>query len=498
MPHHHLLDPADVAALLTAGVFRLPVKAVPQVAIVPTGSELVDWREAARGPLAPGAIIESNSLFLAGLVRQAGCAPRVLPRCPDEPDALRAAVIAALDSGAHLVVVNAGASAGTKDHTADVLAELGEVMVHGITVMPGKPTILAKVRGRPVVGSPGYPVSAWVCFEQLVSPALARLSGRPAPERDTVVAYPARRLASKLGQEEHVRVHLGRVGERIIATPLKRGAGTITSLTRADGIVRIPAASEGIDEGTEVRAELLRPRSVVERTLVVVGSHDPTLDLLADQIKRLAPHVHLSSSNLGSMAGLVAIAGGRCHLGGTHLLDPDTGEYNVSYVKKVLGGTRARLVTLAMRSQGLIVKRGNPKGITRLADLGRAGVRFVNRQPGSGTRVLLDYHLQRAGLAADAVRGYDDEEYTHMAVAVRVLAGGADAGLGVLAAAQALGLDFVPVAEERYDLCIPVAHLGDERVQALLLALEAPAFRAAVAAMGGYDVTPMGKVAWEG
>jgi len=223
-----------------------------------------------------------------------------------------------------------------------------------------------------------------------------------------------------------------------------------------------------------------------------------TLDLLADQIKRVAPQVHMSSSNLGSLAGLLAIVGGRCHLAGTHLLDPESGEYNVSHVRKILPGTRVRLVTLAMRRQGLMVKRGNPKGISGLADLGRPDVRFVNRQGGSGTRVLLDHHLQRIGLASQAVRGYGDEEYTHTAVAVQVLAGGADAGLGVLAAARALGLDFIPVAEERYDLCIPVAYLGDERVGALLAALAAPAFRAAVEALGGYDVTPMGRTAWEG
>jgi putative molybdopterin biosynthesis protein len=494
-----MIDPADVAALLSAGVFRLPAKVVPEVAIVPTGSELVDWREAAAGkPMPPGAIIETNSVFLAGLVRRAGGNPRLLPRCPDRPEALASAVNEAIATGAHLVIVNAGASAGTEDHTVNVLADLGTVIAHGITVMPGKPTILASVEGRPVVGSPGYPVSAWVCFEELVAPALAMLRGQPPPERETVTAIPARRLASKLGQEEHVRVHLGRVGEQIIATPLKRGAGIITSLTRADGIVRIPATSEGVDEGTEVTAQLLRPRSAVERTLVVVGSHDVTLDLLADQIKRIAPKVHMSSSNLGSLAGLVAIAAGRCHLGGTHLLDPETGEYNVSYVRRVLPDTRVRLVTLALRQQGLMIKRGNPKGIKGLEDLGRPDIRFVNRQPGSGTRVLLDYQLGRIGLAPEAVRGYEDDEYTHTAVAVRVLAGGADAGLGVLAAARALGLDFIPVAQERYDLCIPVAYLEDERVQALLAALDAPAFRRAVEEMGGYDVTPMGKTAWEG
>jgi len=361
-PHHEKLGATDVAALLTAGVFRLPVLSVPRVAVIPTGAELVDWRDAMREPPMPGRILETNSVLLSGLVRQAGGAATVFPRCPDSHQSLRAAVLAAVASDAHLVVVNAGASAGSEDHTVHVLSDIGRVLVHGIAAMPGKPTILAEVQGKPVVGSPGYPVSAWVCFDQFIGPALARMQGQPEPRRDEVPVVGARRMASRLGQDEFVRVHLGRVGDQIVASPLRRGAGAITSLARADGVLRIEAASEGLDEGKPAVAELLRPRWVVERTLVIVGSHDVTLDLLADHLRRLDPTIHVSSSNLGSLAGLLALRDGRCHLGGTHLLDPSTGDYNVSDVKKYLAGKRVRLVTLAMRAQGLIVKRGNPLG----------------------------------------------------------------------------------------------------------------------------------------
>jgi len=235
----------------------------------------------------------------------------------------------------------------------------------------------------------------------------------------------------------------------------------------------------------------------VENTLVVVGSHDVTLDLLGDHMKRCGPALHLSSSHLGSLAGLMAIKQGRCHLGGTHLLDPATGEYNLSYIQRYLKEKPVTLVTLAMRSQGLMVAPGNPKGIKGLADLARDEVRLVNRQAGSGTRVLMDYHLGRLGLDPAQIRGYDQEEYTHMAVAVQVLAGGADVGMGILAAAKALGLEFIPVAQERYDLCIPTEFLLDRRVRTLLKVLESQAFRQEVEALGGYDVSPMGSVAWE-
>ena len=498
LPHHHRLDSADVAALMTAGVFRLKVLKRPKVAIIPTGGELVDWREVGQNPPKPGAILETNSLFLSGLVREAGGEPMVMRRRPDEMEAIQAAVQEALDSEAHMVVLNAGASAGSKDFTSHVINALGQVLVHGVTVMPGKPSILGQAQGKPVVGSPGYPVSAWVCFDQFLKPALTLMQGQVPPQREQVRAVPARRLPSKLGQEEFLRVHLGRVGQKVVATPLKRGAGTITSLTRADGILRIPASSEGLDEGQEAGAELLRPAEYLDRTLVVVGSHDVTLDLLSDFMKREAPWIHMSSSHVGSLAGLMAIARGNCHLGGTHLLDPDSGDYNVSYLKKHLSGTPCRLVTLALRQQGLMVKPGNPKGIKELSDLARPEVTMVNRQAGSGTRVLLDYHLQKLGLDPADIKGYDADEYTHMAVAVQVLAGGADVGLGVMAAAKALSLDFIPLMIERYDLCIPIAFWEDARVRVLLNTLESTEFKQAVEAMGGYDVSPMGQVAWEG
>ncbi len=498
LPHHQRLSPQDLAALLTAGVFRVPVLKRPLVAIMATGSELLDWQQAEASAPASGAIIEANATFLASLVKEAGGQALILPRQPDDYDTIKAALQKALESEAQVVVLNAGASAGSKDFTAHVLDDLGQVLVHGVTAMPGKPSILGRAQGKPVVGSPGYPVSAWVCFDQFLRPALSLMQGQQPQERPTLPVVAARRLPSKLGQEEFLRVHLGRVGDKVVATPLKRGAGTITSLTRADGILRIPAESEGLEEGAAARAELLKPRWAVEETLVVVGSHDVTLDLLADHMKYRNSRLWMSSSNVGSLAGLMALKAGRSHLGGTHLLDPQTGDYNVSYIQKHLAGLPVALITLAWRQQGLMVKRGNPKGIHSLADLTRPDVTFVNRQGGSGTRVLLDYYLTREGIDAGQIKGYRQDEYTHTAVAVQVLSGGADCGLGILAAAKALGLDFVPLCPERYDLCIPQAFLEDHRVAVLLDTLRDQRFREAVEALGGYDVSPMGQLAWQG
>lgn len=498
LPHHHRLRATDVASLLAAGVFELEVLQRPRVTILPTGSELVDWQQAREAPPAPGVIIEFNSVLLSGLVTEAGGIPTVWPRQPDDPDQIRAALQSALATDTHLVLLNAGASAGSKDYTAHILGEVGRVLTHGVTAMPGKPSILGEAAGKPVVGTPGYPVSAWVCFDQLVRPALARMQGQPAPQRHTINAVPTRGLASRLGQEEFLRVHLGQVGERVVATPLKRGAGTVTSLTRADGILRIPADSEGAEQDRPVPAELLGDHRSVHETLVITGSHDVTLDLLADHMKRAADWIRVTSSNVGSVGGLMALAAGQCHVGGTHLLDPENGEYNVTYLAEHLADTPARLVTLALRQQGLMVKKGNPKSIRSFADLARDDVRMINRQAGSGTRVLLDYSLAQASIDPAQLSGYEQDEYTHTGVAVTVLAGGADVGLGILAAARVLNLDFVPLMIERYDLCIPHAHWDDPRIHVLRDTLASPNFKKAVEQLGGYDVTPMGKIAWEG
>ncbi|MBW1982689.1 MAG: molybdopterin biosynthesis protein, partial [Deltaproteobacteria bacterium] len=360
-------------------------------------------------------------------------------------------------------------------------------------IMPGKPTVLGEVNSVPVVGNPGYPVSAVISLEQFVRPLLYRMQGLVEPEADKVEAHPCQKIPSKLGVEEFVRVQVGRVGKKLVATPLARGAGSITSLTRAAGFLRIADTVEGVSEDESQPVVLLTPRETIDRTLVVVGSHDMTLDLITNLLRKYHPDVTLASSNVGSLGGLLALRKGNAHLAGCHLLDTETGEYNVSYIQRYLPGMDVRLVNLVHREQGLIVARGNPKQIRGLADLGRADVRFVNRQPGSGTRILLDWQLQKLGVDPEQVEGYQREEYTHMAVAVAVLSGSSDVGMGILAAARALELDFIPVVTERYDLVIPAVHLETDLVQILLNIIATREFKDEVTALGGYDVKETGR-----
>ena len=229
-----------------------------------------------------------------------------------------------------------------------------------------------------------------------------------------------------------------------MASPLPRGAGVLTSLVRADGLLVIPTEVEGHHAGEEVDISLLRSLPEVEGTIVAIGSHDPILDLAASELRTRDPKVTLASSNVGSLGGLIALRDGLCHLAGSHLLEPETGEYTIPYVEQMLAGREIAIVRLVHREQGLIVAPGNPLGLGGIGDLAQPELRYVNRQRGAGTRVLLDYELQRAGIDAAALSGYAREEPTHLAVAAAISAGRADCGLGVQAAARAFGLDFVP------------------------------------------------------
>ena len=495
LPEGTTITPWSQGALLAAGVTKVPVRRRPRVAIIPTGSELVPATELDEEPES-GRLPEFNSVILSGLVEEAGGLPIVRPIVPDDPAALMQVLEEAL-AAADVVLINAGSSAGTEDYTFEAVSTLGEVLVHGVAMMPGKPTLLGAAAGKPVIGIPGYPVSAVLSFEQFAAPLIAGMVGKRLTPRPHLAVHPAQNLPSKPGLTEFIRVTLGRVGDRVIATPLPRGAGTITSLVRADGLLTVPSLSEGLEEDRLVVAELLVPPEDIDGTLVVLGSHDNTLDLLATLLRRRDPRLRLSSGHVGSLGGLMALRQGRAHLGGSHMLDPETNTYNVPFIQRYLAGVPLKLINLTWRQQGLMLAPGNPKQIRAIQDLARPGVRFINRQRGAGTRLLLDFLLQEEKLAAAAILGYDREEYTHMAVAVNVFSGTADVGLGIMAAAQALGLDFIPLLPERYDLVVPESTFAEPRFQALLAVIRSPEFQAAATALGGYDLKDCGKILWE-
>jgi len=488
LPAGHRLRAVDVAATAAAGSTDLLVRRRPRVSVLPTGDEV---RPIGTEP-GPGEILDTNSLMLAIQARETGCEAHCLPIEPDDPAGLAKAVRAAV-ADCDLLIIVAGSSAGRDDYTARIVAELGTLAVHGVAVRPGHPVVLGVIDGTPVLGAPGYPVSAALTFDIFAAPVLAELQGAAPQRRQRTRARLARKLASPLGMDDWVRVRLGVVGGTTVATPLARGAGLLSTLVRADGLLIVPAGLEGHHPGDEVDVELLRSLDEVAHTIVAIGSHDLILDLAASHLRAADPLVTLASSNVGSLGGLVALRDGLCHLAGSHLLDPASGEYTLPYLDRILGGRPVAVIRLAHRDQGLIVQPGNPLGLTEIKDLARAGVRYVNRQRGAGTRVLLDHQLRLLGISPEAVDGYQREQHTHLAVAAAVAAGRADTGLGIMAAARAFGLGFVPVTREPYDLVVPVAARDGPLLAPLWALLDSDPFRAEVAALGGYATEEMGR-----
>ncbi len=492
LPQSHRLHPHDLAACAAAGLTEVSVRVPPRVVIIPTGNELTPIGKTPD----PGEIIEFNSLMLAAMVEDWGGTATKHAPVADDFDLLARAVSSAV-SESDIVIVNAGSSAGAEDYTSKVVSHLGELVVHGVAIKPGHPLVLGVVESKPVLGIPGYPVSAAVTCEKFLRPLIERLLGILSEPRERTEAVMTRKVHSSLGEDEFLRVRLGRVGGRTIAAPIQRGAGVVMSLVRADGIVTIPRFSEGVDAGDEVEVELLRPIESLDSTIVAIGSHDVTLDLIASELRRSDPRLTLASSNVGSLGGLLALRRGEAHVAGTHLLDEETGEYNVSFVRRYVPNEDIVLVTLVHRVQGLIVPPGNPKSIESLDDLTRGEVRFVNRQRGSGTRVLFDYLLNQGGIESDDVSGYEREEFTHLAVAAAVAGGVADVGAGVLSAARALEMDFVPLSTERYDLAIPKQHYESDLLEPLLSLIRSDDFKRQVDALGGYDTASTGLLAAE-
>lgn len=489
LPAGHRLRPVDVAAAGAAGATELVVRRRPVVTVIPTGDEI----RPIGSKLGEGELPDTNSMMLAAQAEAAGCEAHRFEVTPDIPDEIAAAVRAAA-ARSDLVVVIAGSSAGRDDHTAAVVAEVGTLAVHGVAVRPGHPVVLGVVheaetdQATPVLGAPGYPVSASLTFDIFAAPLLARLEGAPPPESPVATARLARKLASTMGMDDWVRVRLGRVGGELVATPLPRGAGVLTSLVRADGLLVVPTELEGHHAGEQVSVRLLRGVGEIERTIVATGSHDLVLDLAASTLREHDPRLTLASSNVGSLGGLTALRDGLCHVAGSHLLYPETGEYTLPYLERLLPGREVSVVRLVHREQGLIIAPGNPTGTTSIEDVAERGLRYVNRQRGAGTRMLLDFELSRRGILPEAIVGYQREEHTHLAVAATVAAGRADCGLGVLAAARAFGLDFIPVAQEPYDLVFE----PDPILDPLWTLLESDDFRRAVEDLGGYDTAEMG------
>ena len=489
LPSFVTVSPSAIGAMIAGGVLELEVIRKPLVGIIPTGDEII-------APCAdpkPGDILEFNGSIFSAMVRQWGAEAKIYPIVPDKFDEIKAMVAKAAEE-CDLVILNAGSSAGREDFSARVIRELGQVLYHGIAMKPGKPAILGCKGSTPILGVPGYPVSGIIVIEQLLKPLIDCWLKVPAARSQYAKAVLTRPVVSGLKYQEFVRVRMGYVGDKLMASPLNRGSGVVSSFMKADGILEVPQGVEGYEAGTQVEVRLLCEPEKLSNTLVVIGSHDPLLDELGDMMHIENNAVFMSSAHVGSMGGVMAVRRGEAHTAGCHLLDTETGKYNLAFVKKYFPKGGVKLVRCVGRQQGLMVAPGNPLSITEFAHIARDGVRYVNRQKGSGTRILTDYLCKQESLDTDAIYGYDREELTHNSVAVQIASGSADAGMGIYSAAQLYGLDFIPICIEEYDLLIPEMSWDTPQVRQLIDTMKSDAFREKILSMGGYTLDDPGEV----
>lgn len=483
------VTPAAIGAMIAGGVLTIDVIRKPVIGIIPTGDEIV---APCANPQA-GDILEFNSSIFSAMIREWGAEAKTYPIVPDRFEAIYDMVAKAC-SECDMVILNAGSSAGREDYSVSVIRQLGEVIYHGIAIKPGKPAILGRCEAIPVLGVPGYPVSGIIVIEELLKPLINHWFHTIAKPAQIATATLTRPIVSGLKYREFVRVRMGFVGNKLTASPLSRGAGVVSSFMKADGIMEVPQGTEGYEAGEEVQVRLLSSPEKLNNTLVVIGSHDPLLDEIADMMHINNPTVYMSSTHVGSMGGIMAIRRGEAHAAGCHLLDTETGRYNISFLKKYFPNGGIHLVRCVGRQQGLMIAKGNPLGIHTFSDIAKEGVRYVNRQKGSGTRVLMDYLCQQNNVDPDAIYGYEREELTHTSVAAQIANGSADAGMGIFSAAQLYDLDFLPICIEEYDLIIPDHAWDTPIVQQLLATLKSSAFRDKMLALGGYTVDAPGEV----
>ncbi|NLZ25771.1 MAG: molybdopterin biosynthesis protein, partial [Clostridiales bacterium] len=479
-PQGYKIRAIDIGCLIASTSGFVKVTKKPKVGIIPTGGELIeDISE-----LKSGKLMESNTKVFSAMCHELGAEPKRYDIVPDEKELLKNAVLKAAEEN-DMVLLNAGSSAGTKDYAVSVLSELGTVYCHGLAIKPGKPTILAEVKGKPVIGIPGYPVSAQLVFMHVVKPLIERLLGKKEEKLETAEATLTRRVTSSFKSLEFVRVSLGEVNGKLVMTPLDRGAAAVMSMVKADGLLYIPRLCEGYEAGETLPVSLLKPLGEIKEKLVLIGSYDMIIDLISCEVP-------LSSAHVGSLGGISALLKGACHIAPIHLLDAESGEYNIPFIKKYFKGKKMALIKGVNRIQGFYCKKGEK--VMSLKEVKERKLRFANRQSGAGTRLLTDYLLKNESIDPEDINGYDKEFTTHLSVAAAVAGGEFDTGIGVYSAAKAFGLEFYPLLEESYDFLLSYDTLSDDRVKMFIEYIKSNEFMSLASNAGGYEFTDIGKI----
>jgi len=485
LPKNHKIRPVDISALLSGGITTIKVIKKPLIAIIPTGDEIIrDVKE-----LKAGKIIDSNSFYIKNELDLLGCEATILGVQKDVFQTLEKTIINATDKY-DLIIIGAGSSAGTKDYAKSIIEKNGKVYVHGIGIKPGKPTIIGKINSKPIIGLPGYPVSTFIAFDNVVKPIIAKFLNQEVIKNQIVKAKLTKKIYSSLKNKEFIRVKLGVINNEIIATPLDRGAGVTMSLVKADGLMIIDKNSEGYEKMSYVDVHLLKDFSEIEKSLIVIGSHDILLDKIDDLMSD--NKFHLSSTHIGSFGGIMTIKNKGCHIAPVHILHED-GIYNEFIMDKYLDNTYS-LVRGVSRIQGLFVKKNNPKNIKSLKDLSRDDITFVNRQRGSGTRILFDYLLEEENINKETINGYEFELGTHMLVASSVKDPRYDTGMGVASVANLMDLDIIELGEERYDFLVLNDIMDTPLFKEFIRVLKSIEFKTELEKLGGYRIENIGEI----
>ena len=491
LPQNHKIRPQDIAACAAAGITNINVHVPPKILIIPTGDEIIPIGEKR---IRKEQIIDTNSIMLGSMITEFGAYPTLHPPIPDDEKKLKSTINEKIKDF-DIILINAGSSAGRDDYTSSIINDLGEVIVHGIAIKPGHPVVLGIIEGKPVIGIPGYPVSAALTTQLIVKQIINKKLGLIESQEKTIKATTTKKIASSIGEDEFIRVNVGKIDGKFIVCPTQQGAGVLMSLVKSDGFLKIPRLTEGIETGTSVDVILFNNDNDVTKSIFLAGSHDPSIDLIISKL--YAKHgIRLISSNIGSIGGLMALKRKESHIAGSHLLDEKTGSYNIPQINKFLPEQKVTLINLAYRTQGLIVKKGNPKHITSISDISKPNVEFVNRQLGSGTRILFDYELKSKGINQKSITGYQRQEITHLGVAATVESGLADVGLGLLSAAKAFDLDFIPVTQEKFDLVIPKNHYDSSFLEPLINLIKSDEYKQDIIDLGGYDTKETGQTTY--
>ncbi len=477
-----LLSPRETGVLAALGIREVKVYRKPKVAILSTGNEII----APGDSLTFGKIYDVNSRAIADSVIENGGEPFFEGIVGDNQELLQKKLMELVSGDYDIIITSGGTSAGAGDISYKVIDELGGpgILVHGVAIKPGKPTIIGVAGGKPIFGLPGYPTSAMIVFYVFIAPIIRVLAGLPEEERTSIDARTSMRMFSAKGRYEYKLVNLVRAADgSLSAYPVLTGSGAITTLAEADGYIEVPENVLMLSEGEEVKVALLS-KAIRPADLTIIGSHCIGVDLLLNLINKTVP-MQAKIINVGSSGGLNAVKRGESDISGTRLIEEKTGEYNIPFLSRLKIDKKAYLVRGYDREQGFIIAKDNPMGIKGIEDVLRDDISTVNRNAGSGTRVLLDLELSKLAEKKNIpmrelvkkIKGYEIEAKSHSAVAAAVAYGRADIGLAIKTVAEQYELDFIHLKEEKYDLAIPREKFGKKEVQTFIKFLGSNEFK---------------------